>query len=143
MSFCSLLPIQRKRQESPCQSRLCVCTNTATAHAGTAVRFVCLSAGLPARSQCAAGRSCDRPTGSRRSVPFLSHTQTLSRYPNYTSPCRLLMQPPRVTNISSQCCIKHNMRPQCSTPSLCRTLKQCTCLHLAFFTSQCCTFPPA
>jgi hypothetical protein len=71
--------------------------------------FVCSNPGLPARSQCPCGSSCDRPTGSRPSVPFLSHTANTQSVPKLhvaLPASHAAPPPPRVTNISSQCCLQ-------------------------------------
>jgi hypothetical protein len=55
----------------------------ATAQIRADVRVRIFNAGLLARSQFASGRSCDRPTGSRFSMVFLSPRSNAELVPKF------------------------------------------------------------
>ena len=121
----------------------------ATAYVGSAGR-VCLTAGLLARSQCASGRSCDRPPDTDfRDFPrshskcrvikihvalHVSHAALLkinSKIFTKAQPCQ------RDQNFVIMLHSRHQIRPKCSHISSPAYFQQSTSLQLTIFTSQC------
>jgi hypothetical protein len=65
--------------------------NKAVAQYGLPLGPLCLNSGLLARSRCASGRSCDRPTGPKFSVICLSPRVNADMVPKPTLHCMLLV----------------------------------------------------